>query len=371
MDKDKTTELRTGYTTGSCSAAAAKAAALALFHGITAEEVTISLPQGGNITLAVSLVEKGEGTCRAEVIKDAGDDPDVTHGLTLVAEVSLSGEEITISGGRGVGTVTKPGLAVPVGQSAINPVPRQMIEHEVREVLGPGVGARVVISAPGGEELAAQTMNPRLGIVGGISILGTGGIVRPMSEEAYRRSLVPQIDQALALGHRLLVLTPGRLGVKKAGELGLPLECVIETSNFIGTMLEECATRPVEGVLLLGHLGKLVKVAAGIFHTLGKLADARRETIAAHAALQGARREVIMQIMNMNTAEEAVDILRKYGMSHVFNELSAAASLRASQYVRDAFRIGTVMYALNGEVVGYDDGAKKMGGELGWQMSSK
>ncbi|ABO51218.1 cobalamin biosynthesis protein CbiD [Desulforamulus reducens MI-1] len=364
-------ELKSGFTTGTCAAAAAKAAALALVKGTIVRDVSISLPGGGQVVLAISQVEMEEQVCRGAVVKDAGDDPDVTHGLTVVAEVSLQPGEIQITGGIGVGTVTKPGLAVPVGESAINPVPRQMIEQEVREILGPGQGAKIVISVPEGERVANLTMNPRLGIVGGISILGTGGIVRPMSEDAYRRSLVPQIDQALALGHRLLVLTPGRLGVKKAAELALPAAAVIETSNFIGTMLEECAKRPVEGVLLLGHLGKLVKVAAGIFHTLGKLADGRRETIAAHAALLGAPRAVIELLMNMNTAEEAVAILHRYGMSQVFENLSAAASQRAAGYVREKFRLGTVMYALSGEIVGYDEGAREIGEALGWKILSK
>lgn len=371
MDKKRASELRTGYTTGSCAAAAAKAATIAQLEGRVVREVAISLPQGGQLSLEISRVKRSPGCCRAEVVKDAGDDPDVTHGLTIVAEVSLEGRDITILGGEGVGTVTRPGLSVPVGQAAINPVPRQMIEQEVRGVLPPGQGARVVISAPGGEKLALQTMNPRLGILGGISILGTGGIVRPMSEEAYRRSLVLQVDQALALGYRLLVLTPGRMGVKKAEELGLPRECVVETSNFVGSLLEECAVRPVQGVLLLGHLGKLVKVAAGIFHTLGKLADGRRETISAYAALEGAPREVIEQLMKMNTTEEAVEILGQKEFSHVFHRLAEAASRRAAQYTGHRLRIGTLMYTLSGEIVGYDAGASQIGGELGWQISLK
>lgn len=369
MDKVRTKELRSGYTTGSCAAAAAKAAARALVDGTLLTQVTITLPAGGQLTLPIARVEPGDGWCRAQVIKDAGDDPDVTHGLAIVAEVRPAAGGISILGGPGVGTVTKPGLAVPVGQPAINPVPRQMIEREVREVLPPGQGATVIISAPGGEKLAHQTMNPRLGIVGGISILGTGGIVRPMSEEAYRQSLVPQVDQALALGYRHLVLTPGRLGVNKARELGLPPDCIVETSNFIGTLLEECAKRPVEAVLLFGHLGKLVKVAAGIFHTLGRLADARRETLAAHAALQGAPREVIVQIMNMNTAEEVVGILQRYGLSNVWHQVAAAASRRAAQYVGDKYLVGTMMYSLSGEIVGYDAGARQIGGELGWHIA--
>lgn len=370
MKDSSTKELRSGYTTGSCAAAAAKAATLALVKGLVVEQVSINLPGGGQCTLGVSRISRqGENCFRAEVIKDAGDDPDVTHGLTIVAEVSLQAARgIQITGGQGVGTVTKPGLAVPVGQAAINPVPRQMIEQEVQAVLG-YKGARVVISVPGGEAVAKRTMNPRLGILGGISILGTGGIVRPMSEEAYRRSLVPQIDQALALGYNQLVLTPGRMGVKKALELGLPADAIIETSNFIGTMLEECAQRPVQSVLLLGHLGKLVKVAAGIFHTLGKLADARRETITAYAALQGAKRQVLEQLMQMNTAEEAVEILRGQGLSEVFNQLALAASGRAAQYAQESFKVGTLMYSLSGEVVGYDAGAQEIGEALGWHRS--
>ena len=370
MDKDNGA-WRTGYTTGSCAAAAAKAAALALITGEVVQEITIALPAGGQLNLDIAWVQRAEGCCRAAVVKDAGDDPDVTHGLTIVAEVSLQGSSLVITGGQGVGTVTKPGLAVPVGESAINPVPRQMIEREVREILGQQRGARVVISAPGGEALAERTMNPRLGIMGGISILGTGGIVRPMSEEAYRRSLVPQIDQALALGYHFLVLTPGRLGVNKARALGVPQGAIIETSNFIGSLLEECAQRPVAGVLLLGHLGKLVKVAAGIFHTLGKLADGRRETIAAHAALQGAPRQVIEQLMEMNTAEEAVEILGRAGFNQVFHHLAAAASRRAAVYSGEKFMVGTLMYALNGDVVGYDQGACQIGRKLGWQLPLK
>lgn len=362
-------ELRCGYTTGSCAAGAAKAAAMALVQGLFVQEVNISLPDGGPLTLPVAQVELAEGVARATVIKDAGDDPDVTHGLAIVAEVSLQGQNISITGGQGVGRVTKPGLAVPVGQAAINPVPLQMITREVREVVGTQGGALVVIHVPQGKSVAQRTMNPRLGILGGISILGTTGIVRPMSEEAYRRSLVPQLDQALALGYHRLVLTPGNLGVRKAKELGLPADAIVETSNFIGTMLEECAQRPVQSVLLFGHLGKLVKVAAGIFHTLGKLADGRRETIAAHAALLGAERAVIAQLMQMNTAEEAVGILQAQGLGQVFDQLAAAASLRAGQYVGEAFQIGTLMYSLSGEVVGMDANAREIGEALGWQMS--
>lgn len=360
-------ELKTGYTTGTCAAAAAKAAALGLVQGKEIRVIEISLPAGGEVSLKISDIERGHDFCRAHVIKDAGDDPDVTHGLNIIAEVRLAEGDIQVRGGQGIGVITKPGLALAVGEPAINPVPRRMILEEVRKVIPPESGAVVTISAPGGELLAERTMNPRLGIVGGISILGTGGIVRSMSEESYRLSLVPQLDQALALGYSKVVLTPGRIGVNMAEKLGFPPESVIETSNFIGYMLEECASRPVEGVLLLGHLGKLVKLAAGIFHTLGRLADGRRETITAHAALLEAPREVLERLMQMNSAEESVEILCGCGKMTVFNRLAEAASQRAKAYSGGDFKVGTIMYSLKGQIVGYDYGAELIGSELRWR----
>ncbi|MBM7854345.1 cobalt-precorrin-5B (C1)-methyltransferase [Desulfohalotomaculum tongense] len=373
MIKDSTNsgtnkKLRTGYTTGTCAAAAAKAAALALFRGEKPPAVSVDLPGGGSARLPVRSLILNDGFARAAVIKDGGDDPDVTHGLEIWAAVYPASRGITVTGGTGVGRVTKPGLQVPVGEYAINPAPRRMITAEVQKVLPAGKGAKVVISVPGGAEVAKRTMNQRLGIVGGISILGTGGIVRPMSEDAYRRSLVPQIDVALAQGYRHLVLTPGRMGVKRAGEMGIPAECVVETSNFIGTMLEECAKRKVPGVIILGHLGKLVKLAGGIFHTHSKMADARREILAAHAALHGADYKLVRQIMELNTVDQSVELLRKNGLMKVFSSIAGAAEERCTLFCYHSMEVGTVIYSMAGEVVGCSRTARKIGGVMGWQI---
>jgi cobalt-precorrin-5B (C1)-methyltransferase len=201
-------------------------------------------------------------------------------------------------------------------------------------------------------------MNQRLGIVGGISIIGTTGIVEPMSEEAFKASLAPQIDVALAEGHEEVILTPGRIGERNARERGIPEDAIVEMSNFVGFMLKECARKGVDRVLLLGHVGKLAKVAAGVFHTHSKVADARLETIAAHAALMGGGREVVEKILRANTTEEAVALLRERGLEDVFDAIAAKASSRAMEYVGGAMTVGTVLLTMEGEILGRDDNAR-------------
>jgi cobalt-precorrin-5B (C1)-methyltransferase len=364
--------LKYGYTTGSCAAAASKAALQYLLTGEYQDKVTIDLPDGGNIDIAINRIDLQDGQASAEVIKDAGDDPDVTHGVSVFSTVELvAGGEIIIDGGAGVGRVTKPGLAIPVGQAAINPVPRAMIRKEISKVLPAGQGAKIIISVPEGEKLAARTMNPRLGITGGISIIGTSGIVRPMSENAYVDSLLPQISQAIALGHKILVLTPGGMGAKKAAELGITEDAVILTSNFIGELLQECALRQVEGILLLGHIGKLIKVAGGIFNTHSHIADARREILAAHAAMLGAPPDLIKEIMTLNTMEASLNLMKSCQMEQVYHSIAAAASRRCHDIVEDKVKTGTVMYALNGDIIGYDTDALELGRMLKWKIKLK
>ncbi len=350
--------LRKGYTTGTCATAAARAAAELLFSGREGREMTVDLPAGGRATLPVADASLAGGVARCCVIKDAGDDPDVTHGARICASVREIGKGIVLRGGEGIGKVTKPGLQVPVGEPAINPVPRRMILEAVESVLPPGRGAEVTISVPGGGELAKRTMNPRLGIVGGISIIGTTGVVEPMSEEAFKASLIPQIDVALAEGYAEVILTPGRIGERNALKRGIPEDAVVEMSNFVGFMLQECAKKGVKRALLLGHVGKLAKVAAGVFHTHSKVADARLETIAAHAALLGGGREVVEKVLGANTTEEAVALLRERGLEGVFDAIAARASARAMEYVGGAMTVGTVLLTMEGEVLGRDGNAR-------------
>ncbi|WP_134217477.1 MULTISPECIES: cobalt-precorrin-5B (C(1))-methyltransferase CbiD [Pelotomaculum] len=368
MNELEISMLKTGITTGASAAAAARAAALLLLRGETNKNITIVNPEGNLLEVPVESLELDGSCARAVVIKQGGDDPDVTSGLPVVAEVAVCAGGVHIMGGRGVGVVTRPGLQAPVGSPAINPVPRKMIVDALDDLIRPGSGVEVTISVPGGEEVALKTLNPRLGIVGGISILGTTGIVRPMSEEAFKKSLAPQVDLAVAAGYRKVVLTPGRIGFRTAVErYGLPREAVVEMSNFVGYMLDVCVDRGIEAVLLWGHHGKLVKVAAGIFHTHNRLADGRMETLAAFAGLYGAPAGLISKIMAAGSAEEALGLLKESGFAGIFNAIAARASTRAEAYTRTRLKAGTVLLGLDGTILGMDESTRLIGREMGWQ----
>ncbi len=365
------TVLRTGITTGTCAAAAAKAALLAL-SGRQADYVEVLSPQQARIRVPIaSAAVLGPGLAKASVVKDAGDDPDITNGAEIVAEVGLSKETgVVLAGGQGVGRVTKPGLAVAVGQPAINPGPRQMITQAVQELLPPGRGAVVTVSIPDGERLAARTLNPLLGIVGGLSVIGTTGIVEPMSEEAFKKSLVPQISMVRAFGYDDIVFTPGKIGRDIAvNRHRLPADAVIQTSNFIGYMLEKAVELGIKRVLLLGHPGKIVKVAAGVFHTHNKMADARLETIAAYLAAGGAPAGTVRRVLACTTTEAAMEIIRDCGLNGVYAVLAERASIRAGRYVFGDLTVGTAIVSLQGGMLGCDSNAQAIGGSLGWAIS--
>lgn len=357
--------LREGYTTGMCAAAAAKAAALLLFHAKAPAAVVVTTPLGRELAFPVAEAETGEGWARCGVVKDAGDDPDVTDGLMICAMVRPAAE-IVLRGGEGVGMVTRPGLAAPVGEPAINPAPRALIIREVAAVLPPGQGVEITISVPGGEKVADKTFNPRLGIVGGISILGTTGIVKPMSEEAYRDSLACAVDVAAAEGYHRLVMAPGRTGEKLAVErYGVPAAAVVQIGNFVGFMLERAAAAGIKEVLLWGHHGKLVKVAGGIFNTHSHVADGRLEILAALAAMEGAAAETVARLLDCATAEEAVPVLAAAGLARVFAVAAARASRRAAAFVKGRLRVGTVLLDRSGAVLGLDKAAREIAAALG------
>ncbi|MZP43754.1 cobalamin biosynthesis protein CbiD [Heliobacterium gestii] len=363
-------QLRKGYTTGSCAAAAAKAATGFLYGtlaGTTIDAtelpadskmpIDIPLPLGGRLIVQAERVEEQapsvavSESVTCQVIKDGGDDPDATHGLAIRVTALPAPDGIHIDGGLGVGRVTKPGLAIPVGEAAINPTPRAMITAAVGETLPPGRGVRLIVWVPEGERVGPSTLNPRLGVVGGISILGTTGIVNPMSEEAFKHSLEPQIDVALAAGHRTLLLTPGHMGRRGLEQRGAPSDAVVLTSNFIGHMLDACAQKGVREVLLWGHVGKLVKVAGGIFHTHSRIADGRREIIAAHAAVCGLPLELVKELLEANTAEAAVDLLTKAGRRNFFDHLADVAAEKAAERFRGT--VSVIFTDLKGEPLGW------------------
>lgn len=312
-------KLRMGYTTGSCAAAAARAAASMLLTGKAVPEVKLMTPKGIGLDLEVLEAEWTAEEASCAVRKDAGDDPDVTNGLKIYALVRKSEEPgVQIDGGKGVGRVTRPGLEQPVGAAAINKVPRQMIRENVEEIcrkLGYEGGLSVTISIPGGEALAMKTFNPRLGIVGGISVLGTSGIVEPMSEEALIQTIRVDIKMQLAGGRRYLVLVPGNYGLDYLNEFHPELlKNSVKYSNFLGEAIDAAVEYGAKGILLAGHIGKLVKLAGGIMNTHSRNADSRMEILTAHAAVLGADQGTAEALMKCITTDEALEILEKKGL---------------------------------------------------------
>lgn len=364
--------MRSGITTGTCAAAAAKAALLALQNQIV-QTVSVFSPQGRELIVPISNIRKAEKFASAEVVKDAGDDPDITNGTVIISTVELTNTpEVTIRAGQGVGIVTKPGLSVPIGEPAINPGPRSMIIEAVSDLLPTGKGCIVTISIPNGLELAKRTLNPALGIEGGLSIIGTTGVVDPMSEEAFKASLAPQISVVQALGYEQIVFVPGKIGQDIAmNRYQIPRDAIVQTSNFIGYMLEKAVEYKIKKVLLFGHLGKLVKVAAGIFHTHNRMADGRFETLAAYMAAEGASQEVIQEILTCTTTEAAMPIIERAGFEHIYTKIAERASARAMKYVFSDIKVGTAIITLNGKMLGFDQCSLEIGDELGWNIESR
>ena len=317
--------MRYGFTTGSCAAAAAKAATYMLFSGERKEEITIETPKGILFPAQILDICQAPDQVSCAVEKDGGDDPDVTTGARIVATVRVEqfleenreSPHIVIDGGAGVGRVTKPGLDQPVGNAAINHVPRQMVEREVGKVLElfdfHGT-LMVTISVPGGEELAEKTFNPRLGIVGGISILGTTGIVEPMSSQALLDTIRVECCQKKALGQQILAVSPGNYGLDfMQSYFGYDLDKSVKCSNFIGDTIDMAAELGFERMLLTGHIGKLIKLAGGILNTHSKVADCRMELMAAAALRTGQTADVSLDILGAVSTEEGVRILKEQG----------------------------------------------------------
>ncbi len=321
--------LRPGFTTGSCAAAAAKAAALNAATGSHPSTVTITLPAGKEVTFPVEWDAAG----RAVVVKDAGDDPDCTDGARLTAEVRLGGDQVLVTGGEGVGVVTKPGLGLPVGEAAINPVPRQMIEQAIGEVTEGG--ALVTISVPGGQEMASHTTNDRLGILGGISILGTTGIVRPFSTAAFRASIVQQIDVAAAQGERHIVLATGSRTEQAARRVypGTDLVAVIEVGDFTGVAFKRAAGKPVDMISWFGMVGKVTKLAQGMLMTHFHRSDVSTDLLRTAAEATGSPAPVIEAAGATNTARHFYEACIGHGTTAPLAYLTEMAARNCSAAV--------------------------------------
>lgn len=387
-------QLRGGYTTGACAAAGALAA-LRFLRGEACPALEIAALDGTMLHIPVKDVQPVPDGARAEIVKFSGDDPDITNGVSVFTTLTpgAQGQGLVFRAGEGVGHVTKPGLQVPVGEPSINPGPRRLIASVLARELGvaagteaaPAADARagdaaywaelmaqldytVTIAIPAGVELAKQTLNPVLGVEGGISVIGTTGVLRPMSEEGFKNSLVPQIDVALAEGYDDIVFVPGKIGEKLAAKFGLPAQSLVQTSNFIGFLLDAAAERKARSVLLFGHIGKLVKVAAGNFYTHNRISDARLETLAAYAAAAGLGQSGVQAILSANASEDALAIIDGAGLSGVYTTLAERASARSERHVFGKLRVGTVLLTYSGRVLGMDAAAREIGGRLGWNL---
>ena len=365
-------KLRRGYTTGSCAAAAAKAAAIMLLGGETLDSVWLMTPRGIGLTLEVKETERGDGFVSCGIVKDAGDDPDVTNGLTVYARVEKTGvpRGVTIDGGEGVGRVTKPGLDQPVGNAAINSTPRRMIGEALSEVMedyGYGGGLSVVISAPGGVEIAKKTFNPRLGIVGGISILGTTGIVEPMSDEAVVETIRAELSMRAAAGKKAVLFVPGNYGADFIqNELGLDPLVAVTVSNFIGDAFSLAAESGFRDALLVGHIGKLVKLAGGMFNTHSRWGDCRAEIFAAHAGMCGATAGTVGRIMDSAMTDDMLAILEEAGLRQaVTDSLMKRMDFHLThQKTVGTMRVGAVTFSNVYGVLGKTEAADEILGQI-------
>jgi len=343
-------KLRLGYTTGSCAAAAAKACAIMLVKDEIISSVKLILPNGKELLLDIEDVLAEENTVSCCIVKDSGDDPDVTNGIKIYARVEKTEKDIKIDGGIGVGRVTKRGLPCKIGDAAINPVPMKMIENALEEISAfhhyTG-GFDVEIFIPEGAEIAKRTFNPRLGIIGGISVLGTTGIVEPMSEKALVETIKLEINSKKYNREEILFVSPGNYGLKFADQnFDLNIDLAVKCSNFIGETLDYALYTGFEKILIIGHIGKLVKIAAGVMNTHSKIADCRNEIFAAHSALCGADRETVKNIMHAITTDDIHYLLIEKGISQkVYQSILEKIVFHVNGRVRNKIKIEVIVFS--------------------------
>ena len=351
--------LRRGWTTGTCAAAAAKAAFAALMTGEFPDPVEVTLPRGERPSFALALTRRDQATASAGIIKDAGDDPDVTHGALIVANVRVgaAGAGVTFRAGEGVGTITRPGLPLPPGEPAINPVPRQMIRDAIAEVAaaaGRPADAEVEVAIPGGAELAAKTLNARLGIVGGLSILGTTGIVVPYSCSAWIHSIHRGIDVARAAGLTHIVGATGASSEAAAQKLyGFPDIALIDMGDFVGGMLKYLRSHPVPRLTIAGGVGKMTKLAQGLTDLHSKRGEVDRTRLVSFAEAAGGSAHLRARIMAANNAAEAFMLAQSESIA-LGDEVARAAQVTAERVVdgRD-IAIEIVLFDRDGALVGH------------------
>ena len=342
-------KLRSGYTTGSCAAGAAKAAVQLLLTGKAPASVALMTPKGVPLNLDVAdwALEGDSATCA--IRKDSGDDPDITNGVLVYAKVSKREGDILIDGGAGIGRVTKPGLNQPVGQAAINTVPRRMIAEACRDMAaqqGYQGGFQVIISIPGGEELAKKTFNPRLGIEGGLSVIGTTGIVEPMSNAALVDTIRLELNVLAASGAKAVLLSPGNYGETFCRDiLSLDVQHLVLCSNFIGLAVEAAVEKGFEQILLVGHIGKMVKLGIGMLNTHSNVGDGRMETLAACGIEAGVEMPVLQALLSCATTDAALYVLHEANcLKKTINVLKRRIQNTLSRMVPDGVMLGFICF---------------------------
>ncbi|MGX4590314.1 cobalt-precorrin-5B (C(1))-methyltransferase CbiD [Clostridioides difficile] len=386
---------RRGYTTGSCATGASKAAVYMLITKNRINTINIDTPKGIPLLLKVDNINISDTFVECSIKKDGGDDIDATHTMDIYARAEIVSKNdknkgyltlkdidslstnseckselykfIRVSGGIGIGVVTKKGLSVDVGKPAINPTPLKMINHEIRKLIGDNFESilgndkvlKITIFAPQGETVAKKTFNPRLGIVGGISIIGTTGIVEPMSYEGWKKSLSIELQMKKEQGLDKIILVPGNHGEQFIREkLNLDIKYVVRVSNFIGYMIKEAQRIGYKKILMAGHIGKFIKVSAGIFNTHSKVADARSEILVANLALMGARYEFLNKINQCVTTEEAVELINNSEYREVYNILSNKCRERVKQYLNedsDDIDVEVIIFSMDKSLLGKSD----------------
>jgi cobalt-precorrin-5B (C1)-methyltransferase len=357
MVNDSKGKLRTGFTTGTCATASAKAAVLSILHQKQIEEVDVKLPKGNFIKIQINSCKFNQNAARCSVIKDGGDDPDVTHGAEIIVDLSLTTNTncIEIEGGKGVGIVTKPGLGLEINKPAINPVPKKMINENVRDVaekILSDKGIRVVISVPKGAELAPKTDNPRLGIVGGISILGTSGIVIPFSTASYAASIRQNLDVSLAMGNDVVVLTTGGRSEDFSKKIiELPDHCFVQMGDFSGYTIQQCAKKNIKKAYVVGFVGKFAKIAQGIKQTHVKGSKVDMQFLANLAQKCKIKSDIIDKILSANTARHVSEIILDSKETKFFDSLCAEVYTQMRKHSDEKVPIEVILFDFDGNVL--------------------
>lgn len=339
-------KLKCGYTTGSCATASAKAAAQMLHNQTLLDTIDINTPVQKPLSLPVQNAEFDQKSASCCVIKDAGDDQDATDGMEIYATVKRRNDgNIVISGGEGIGRITKPGFWGSPGDAAINPVPRQMITEELQKISD--CGWDVEISAPRGRQIAEKTLNAKIGIVDGISIIGTTGIVEPMSNEALKQTIYLEIDEIVKQGHKKILFHLGNHGETVAQQLSLNLPSV-KISNFIGDAVLYAKNKNFEKTVLIGHIGKISKLSIGAFNTHSSICDLRMEAFVHYLALAGARKEILEEIMQCTDTEEALGLAMKHNLGKIVTNMRQGCIDRIQKYVKDpCFKVEVIIYSMD------------------------